>query len=162
MHSFRRSAVGEVPVYQVVAVPLMPNELVRQVSGDEVGGVASFVGVVRVENAGKRVLAVEYYAYPAMAEKVMREIGVEVERLFGPLRIAIVHRTGRLSVGEASVVIAVGAAHRREALGAVSHAIERLKHEVPIWKKEFYEDGSEWLEPAPASPPADLNGKRGS
>jgi molybdopterin synthase catalytic subunit len=149
-------------MYQVVGVPLILNDLLRHVSGDEVGGVASFVGVVRVENAGKRVVAVEYHAYPAMAEKVMREIGTEIERLFGPLRIAMVHRTGRLSVGEASVVIAVGAAHRREALGAVSHAIERLKHEVPIWKKEFYEDGSEWLEPAPTSPTAGLNSKRGS
>jgi molybdopterin synthase catalytic subunit len=147
---------------RVVDVPLDLDELVRAVSGAAVGGVASFVGVVRLDNAGKRVVAVEYHAYPAMAEKVMGEIGAEVERLFGPLRIAMVHRTGRLTVGEASVIIAVGAAHRREALGAVSHAIERLKHEVPIWKKEFYEDGSEWLEPAPTSPPAPPNSKRGS
>jgi molybdopterin synthase catalytic subunit len=137
-------------MFRMVESPLAPEEMLRHVCGPEIGGVASFVGVVRMENAGKRVVGVEYHAYPAMAEKVMREIGEELERLFGSLRIAMVHRTGRLAVGEASVVIAVGAAHRREALGAVSHAIERLKHEVPIWKKEFYEDGSEWLEPAPA------------
>ena len=139
-------------MYRIVEAPLELDELMRHVSGSDVGGVASFVGIVRRENAGKRVVAVEYHAYPAMAEKVMREIGAELERLFGSLRIAMVHRTGRLSVGEASVAIAVGAAHRREALGAVAHAIERLKHEVPIWKREFYEDGSEWLEPAPTVP----------
>ncbi|MCI0409279.1 MAG: molybdenum cofactor biosynthesis protein MoaE [Acidobacteria bacterium] len=144
-------------MFRIVGEALALDALVLHVSGAEVGGVATFVGIVRVENAGKRVVAVEYHAYPAMAEKVMREIGEELERLFGSLRIAMVHRTGRLSVGEASVVIAVGAAHRREALAAVSHAIERLKHDVPIWKKEFYEDGSEWLEPASVVPRAGIN-----
>jgi MoaE-MoaD fusion protein len=141
-------------MFRIVGEPLLVEELVRHVSGAEVGAVATFVGVVREENAGKRVVAVEYHGYPAMAEGVMRAIGEDLGRRFGSLRIAMVHRTGRLSVGEASVVIAVGAAHRREALGAVALAIERLKHEVPIWKKEFYEDGSEWLEPAPAVPGA--------
>ncbi|MCI0656277.1 MAG: molybdenum cofactor biosynthesis protein MoaE [Acidobacteria bacterium] len=136
-------------MFRIIGEPLALDEMVLHVSGAEVGGVATFVGIVRVENAGKRVVAVEYHAYPAMAEKVMREIGEELKRLFGSLRVAMAHRTGRLSVGEASVVIAVGAVHRREALAAVSHAIERLKHDVPIWKKEFYEDGSQWLEPAP-------------
>lgn len=139
-------------MFRIVQEPLALEELVGHVSGAEVGGVASFLGIVRVENAGKRVVAVEYHAYPAMAEKVLRDIGEDLERSFGPLRIAMMHRIGRLSVGEASVVIVVGAPHRREALEAVSHAIERLKHEVPIWKKEFYEDGSEWLEPAPSIP----------
>jgi MoaE-MoaD fusion protein len=149
-------------MFRIVVEPLELEALVRHVSGAEVGGVATFVGIVRAENAGKRVVAVEYHAYPAMAERVMREIGDEIRQLFGSLRIAMVHRTGRLSVGEASVVIAVGSAHRREALGAVTLAIERLKHEVPIWKKEFYEDGSEWLEPAPALPGAGSNKKGGA
>ena len=149
-------------MFRIVDEPLAMDELLLHVSGAEVGGIASFVGVVRVENAGKRVVAVEYHAYPAMAEKVMREIGEELKRLFGSMRVAMAHRTGRLSVGEASVVIAVGAAHRREALAAVSHAIERLKHDVPIWKKEFYEDGSEWLEPAPLAPAGEAEKKRGS
>jgi molybdopterin synthase catalytic subunit len=149
-------------MFRIIGEPLALDELVLHVSGAEVGGVATFVGIVRVENAGKRVVAVEYHAYPAMAEKVMREIGEELKRLFGSLRVAMAHRTGRLSVGEASVVIAVGAVHRREALAAVSHAIERLKHDVPIWKKEFYEDGSEWLEPAPPAPDEGLKKGGGS
>ena len=126
------------------------TELIRFVTREEVGGVATFVGTVRVENAGKRVVAVEYQAYSPMAEKVMVRIGREVRHGFGSPFVAIVHRVGRLGVGEASVAIAAGAAHRREALGAVAYAIERVKQEVPIWKREFYEDGSEWLEPAPA------------
>ena len=136
-------------MFRIVDRPLDLSEALRAVSGSEVGGIASFVGVVREENQGKKVLAVEYQAYPSMAEKVMAGIGQAVARQFGPLRIAMFHRTGRLGVGEASVIIVAGAAHRREALAAVSTAIGRLKHEVPIWKKEFYEDGSRWLEPAP-------------
>jgi MoaE-MoaD fusion protein len=149
-------------MFRITGEPLALDDLVLHVSGAEVGGVATFVGIVRVENAGKRVVAVEYHAYPAMAEKVMREIGEELKRLFGSLRVAMAHRTGRLSVGEASVVIAVGAVHRREALAAVSHAIERLKHDVPIWKKEFYEDGSEWLEPTPLVPSGGIKKEGGS
>jgi molybdopterin synthase catalytic subunit len=139
-------------MFRIVDQPLDLGEAMRVVSGPEVGGIASFVGVVRDENQGKKVLAVEYQAYPSMAEKVMGSIGEAVAGEFGPLRMAMIHRTGRLEVGEASVVIVVGAAHRREALAAVATAIERLKHEVPIWKKEFYADGSRWLEPAPGEP----------
>jgi MoaE-MoaD fusion protein len=149
-------------MFRIVDQPITMEGLVRHVSGAGVGGIATFVGIVRAENAGKRVVAVEYHAYPAMAERVMCEIGEELARRFGSVRVAMVHRTGRLVVGEASVMIAVGSAHRREALGAVSLAIERLKHEVPIWKKEFYEDGSEWLEPAPAMLKVDGTKKGGS
>ena len=128
--------------------------LVGACSGEEVGALASFVGTVRRENAGRRVTAVEYHAYPAMAERILRQIGEEMRRGFGPLRIALVHRVGRLAIGEASVAIVVGSAHRHAALGAVAYAIERIKQAAPIWKKEFYEDGSSWLEPAPAQPEA--------
>ena len=141
---------------RILETPLDAAEVIRMASGAGVGGIAIFVGTVRDANAGKRVVAVEYHAYPAMAEQIMRQIGEEMRRGFGSLRIAMVHRVGRLSVGEASVVIAAGAAHRHEALGAVAYAIERLKQAVPIWKKEFYEDGSDWLEPAPA----DAEGER--
>jgi len=128
------------------------QELAGRVSGQEIGGIAVFLGTVRIQNAGKRVVAVEYQAYASMAEKVLERIEGEVRRDFGALKIALVHRIGRLEVGEISVGIAVGAPHRREALAAVEYAIERVKVAVPIWKREIYEDGSEWLEPAPASP----------
>ena len=136
-------------MFRILEGVLSSAEILSHVSGPEVGAVASFLGTVREDNAGKQVLAVEYHAYPAMAEKVMGQIGEEVARGYGPLRIAIVHRVGRLAVGEISVVIAVGAAHRHEALGAVAYAIERVKQVVPLWKKEHYRDGSVWLEPAP-------------
>jgi len=147
-------------MFRIVDHPLDLLEATRFVSGEEAGGIASFVGIVRKENHGKKVVAVEYQAYSSMAEKVMRRIGEEIGRDLGPLRIAMIHRTGRLMVGEASVIIVAGATHRREALSAVSRAIERLKREVPIWKKEFYEDGSDWLEPAPGEggPPANKTG----
>ena len=141
-------------MYRIVEGPIVAPEVVRCVSGAEVGAVTWFLGTVREENVGKRVLAVEYQAYPAMAEKVMRQIGEEMRRGFGPMRIAMVHRVGRLTVGEASVLIAVGASHRHEALGALAYAIERLKQAVPVWKREFYEDGSQWLEPNPIGPSA--------
>jgi molybdopterin synthase catalytic subunit len=116
------------------------------------GAIATFFGTVRIQNAGKDVVAVEYHAYPAMAEKMLEEIGREMERGFGPLRVALVHRIGRLGVGEISVGIAAAAPHRHQALGAVAYAIERLKQRVPVWEREFYSDGSAWLEPAPAPP----------
>jgi molybdopterin synthase catalytic subunit len=137
-------------VYRIVQTPIDPAEVEAAVAGPGVGGIAIFCGTVRDQNRGRRVVAVEYQAYPAMAEKEMRRIAEEAQRGFGEVRIAIVHRVGRLAVGEASVVIAAGAAHRHAALGAVGYAIERLKQVVPIWKKEFYTDGSEWLDPPPS------------
>jgi len=139
-------------VYRVVREAIEPAELVRIVSAGDMGAIATFFGTVRIRNAGKEVVAVEYHAYPAMAERMLEEIGREMERGFGPLRVALVHRIGRLEVGEISVGIAAAAPHRRQALDAVAHAIERLKQRVPVWKREFYADGSAWLEPAPTSP----------
>ncbi|HEU5179695.1 MAG TPA: molybdenum cofactor biosynthesis protein MoaE [Candidatus Polarisedimenticolia bacterium] len=143
---------GEREAYRIIAEPILLDALMAACSGEDVGALASFVGTVRRENAGRRVTAVEYHAYPAMAEKVLRGIGQEMLRGYGPLRIALIHRVGRLAIGEASVAIVVGSAHRHAALGAVAYAIERIKQAAPIWKKEFYEDGSSWLEPAPAKP----------
>ena len=135
-------------MFRVMEGILSPSEVLLHVSGPEVGAIATFVGTVRDENAGKRVVAVEYHAYPAMAERILAQIGEEVGKGFGPLRMAIFHRIGRLAVGETSVVVAAGAAHRHQALGAVAYAIERVKQVVPIWKKEHYQDGAVWLEPA--------------
>src|SRR2546427_2972913 len=99
------------------------TELIRFVTREEVGGVATFVGTVRVENAGKRVVAVEYQAYSPMAEKVMAQIGREVRHGFGSPFVAIVHRVGRLGVGEASVAIAAGAAPRPESPGGRARSL---------------------------------------
>jgi molybdopterin synthase catalytic subunit len=130
-----------------------PGELLRAVSAAEVGGIATFFGTVRVRNAGRRVVSVEYQAYGAMAERILGEIEEEMRRDHGALKVALVHRIGRLEVGEISVGIAAGALHRREALASVAHAIERVKQLLPVWKREIYTDGSAWLEGAGAAHP---------
>jgi len=142
-------------VYRIVEGVIDPEALVRHVSDREVGGIATFFGTVRLHNAGKRVVAVEYQAYPAMAERILRKIGEEMRRDHGALKSAILHRIGRLEIGEVSVGIAAGAPHRVQALGAVAHAIERVKRAVPVWKREFYSDGSAWIEALPAASPED-------
>src|SRR5258705_9306506 len=134
--------------YRIVDRPLDLEEAVRGVSGPDRGAVATFTGVTRNERQGRKVRALEYHAYPRMAERVMREIGSEIERLYGTPHVAILQRVGLLRVGEPSVVIAVAAAHRREALAACAHAIDRLKQAAPIWKKEHYDDGTAWVEGA--------------
>lgn len=120
----------------------------------EAGGVAVFLGVVRDNNAGRRVVALEYEAHVPMAEAKMKEIGETVhQRWPGVKRVAMLHRTGRLGIGEASVAIAVSAAHRREAIEACHFAIDRLKETVPIWKRELFEDGAVWVGLQGESPP---------
>jgi len=110
------------------------------------GGVVTFQGVVRDNARGKRVRHLEYDAYPEMAEAKMREIVAEVERRWGTTAVAIAHRVGRLQIGECSVVVIVACPHRGEAFEACRYAIDTLKATVPIWKKEAYEDGEEWVE----------------
>ncbi len=115
------------------------------------GAVSLFVGVVRDENRGRAVTGMEYEAYEEMAEPLMREIADETARLFPVTRVRLVHRLGRLAVGEASVAVAVSSPHRAEAFAACRHAIDALKARVPIWKKEHYADGSEWLDEGPGT-----------
>ena len=120
------------------------------------GGVCLFVGVVRNENRGRTVRSLEYEAYEEMALPLMREIAEETRRRFPISSLHLVHRLGPLAVGEASVAVAAASPHRAEAFAACRFAIDTLKARVPIWKKEFYADGSEWLDaPLPASPPVD-------
>jgi MoaE-MoaD fusion protein len=133
-------------VYRIVRGPLRIEEATQAVAGPDRGAIATFTGVARDHHLGRRVLSLEYDAYEPMAEEVMRGIGREVAERFGTAHVAILHRVGRVETGEASVVIAVAAAHRREALQACAYAIERLKAIVPIWKKERYEGGSAWIE----------------
>lgn len=110
------------------------------------GAVCLFVGVVRNENGGRPVLHLEYEAYEEMALPLMEELGRETKRRWPVTEVRLVHRLGRLEIGEASVAVAVASPHRAEAFAACRYAIDTLKATVPIWKKEFYADGAVWLD----------------
>jgi molybdopterin synthase catalytic subunit len=130
--------------YAVVDRPLRLAEAVDAVSAAGRGGIATFTGTVRDVSHGRRVLRLEYEAYAPMAEAKLAEIGRALEEAHGAA-VAIVHRVGVLQPGEAAVVIAAAAPHRAPAFRACEEAIERLKREVPIWKREVFEDGSVWV-----------------
>jgi molybdopterin synthase catalytic subunit len=131
--------------YAITEEPVSLDAVARRVRQDSSGAVAGFLGVVRDHARGRQVRYLEYDAYPEMALAKMREIGEEIRRRWPVDRVAIVHRIGRLEIGEASVAIAVASPHRAEALEACAYAIERLKAIVPIWKKEVWTDGAEWI-----------------
>jgi molybdopterin synthase catalytic subunit len=119
------------------------------------GAVATFLGLVRDHNQGRRVLHLEYESYDALAERALRRILEEAREHWPSTALAIHHRTGKLSIGEASVAIAAASPHRADAFAACRYAIERVKQIVPIWKHEFFEGGEVWIEGATADP-ADL------
>ena len=131
--------------FRLSSEPLSLDAVVDEVRSDRAGAIATFVGTTRVESRGRTVLHLDYEAYAEMAEKVMAEIADELKRRYSVCKIAIHHRTGRVDIGEASVVIAVSAPHRQDALAACKEAIDTLKEQVPLWKKEFYEGGEEWI-----------------
>ena len=114
--------------------------------GSSDGALCVFLGVVRDENDGRRVLRLEYEAYEDMALPLMEEIAAEARARFGVSEIRIVHRLGRLEIGEVSVAVSAVSPHRAEAFAACRYAIDTLKARVPIWKKEFYADGAVWRE----------------
>jgi MoaE-MoaD fusion protein len=138
-------AGGAAGLFRVVDRALSLDEVVRAVGGEAYGGLVTFSGSVRDQTRGRRVVKLEYEAYAPMAEKVLARIGDEAARQWPGSRLAIVHRVGTLGPGELAVVIAAAAPHRAEAFDACRHAIERLKQDVPIWKKEFFEDGEVWV-----------------
>jgi molybdopterin synthase catalytic subunit len=121
------------------------------------GALCLFVGVVRNENKGRPVRRLEYEAYEEMALPLMEQIEAEARRRFPVTEVRMVHRLGGLEIGEASVAVAVASPHRNEAFAACRFAIDALKAQVPIWKKEFYADGAAWLE-GPGSTPVSLAG----
>ncbi|HEU5278179.1 MAG TPA: molybdenum cofactor biosynthesis protein MoaE [Gaiellaceae bacterium] len=127
------------------AGPLSLDAAVDEVRSERAGAIATFVGTTRIESRGRTVHRLEYEAYEEMAEKVMREIADELKRRYDLCEIAIHHRTGQVDIGEASVVIAVSAPHREDALAGCKDAIDTLKEQVPLWKKEIYEGGEEWI-----------------
>jgi len=131
--------------YRVTDQPLSLDSLARVVSRNTSGAIAAFLGIVREFSRGRRVLYLEYEAYKEMAEVTLKKIGEEVKKRWTVDALAIVHRVGRLEIGEASVAIIVSAPHRKEALEACAYAIERLKADAPIWKKEVWGGGEEWI-----------------
>ncbi|MFL6038831.1 MAG: molybdenum cofactor biosynthesis protein MoaE [Gaiellaceae bacterium] len=131
--------------FRLSADPLSLDDAVAEVRTDRAGAIATFVGTTRVESRGRTVRHLDYEAYEGMAEQVMAEIAESLKQRYDLSEIAIHHRTGRVEIGEPSVVIAVSAPHRQDALAACKDAIDTLKDQVPLWKKEVYEGGEEWI-----------------
>jgi molybdopterin converting factor subunit 1 len=136
---------GGAGLFRISDEPLVLDEVVRAVSTPAHGGIATFTGVVRDHNRGQRIVRLEYEAYRPMAERKLAEIGAALAAELPGVRLAIVHRVGKLAVGDAAVVIAASAPHRAQAFDACRAAIDRLKESVPIWKKEISDDGEEWI-----------------
>jgi molybdopterin synthase catalytic subunit len=131
--------------FRLSAEPLDLDAAVREVETEDAGAIATFVGTVRRRSRGRVVLHLDYEAYEEMAEEVMATIARDLEARYQLCKVAIHHRVGRVGVGEPSVVIAVSAPHRADALAACREAIDTLKETVPLWKKEVYEGGEEWI-----------------
>ncbi len=132
-------------LFLVLETPLSVAEVVAAVSVPDVGGIDLFLGAVRNHNDGRAVTRLEYHAYVSMAEKEMRRIAAEIEQELPGVRLAALHRIGSLGVGDLAVVCAAGAAHRGEAFQACRALIDRIKHSVPIWKREHGPDGPYWV-----------------
>ena len=134
-------------LFEITQQDISVDEVVARLADPAIGAVITFVGVVRGTTEGRDVHHLEYEAYPEMATETLRQIGDEIRDRWRTIReVAIVHRVGRLQIGETAVVIALSAAHRQEVFDAVHYAIDRLKEIVPIWKKEVWADGdgAEW------------------
>ena len=137
---------GGAKKFEITRSPISAAEVMARVAAPSIGGIVLFVGVVRNENLGRKVLHLEYEAYPEMAEQILAQIGKEIKEKWPQVEdLAIVHRIGKLEVGETSVVIAVAGAHREGLFDAARYAIDRIKEIAPIWKKEVWAEGEEWL-----------------
>ncbi|MGZ4318927.1 MAG: molybdenum cofactor biosynthesis protein [Gaiellaceae bacterium] len=131
--------------FRVTEEPLSLEAVSAEVADERAGAVATFTGTVRRQSRGREVERLEYEAYAEMAEEVMAKLAADLQERHELCAVAIHHRVGRLEIGEASVVIAVSAPHRQAALAACKEAIDTLKETVPLWKKEVYEGGEEWI-----------------
>jgi molybdopterin synthase catalytic subunit len=127
------------------AEPLDPERVIAEAASDDAGAVAAFVGTVRRQSRGRDVVRLEYEAFEEMAEPMLRRLAQDLTEKYGLCEVAIHHRIGPVDIGEASVVIAVSAPHRSAALDACREAIDTLKVTIPLWKKEIYADGEEWI-----------------
>jgi molybdopterin synthase catalytic subunit len=131
--------------FRLFETPLSLDAAVDEVRTEDAGAIATFVGTTRKHSRGREVLYLEYEAYEGMAEQVMEQLADELKHRHDLCEVAIHHRVGRVDIGETSVVIAVSAPHRAAALAACREAIDELKVSVPLWKKELYEGGEEWI-----------------
>jgi molybdopterin synthase catalytic subunit len=132
-------------MFRVTREPIDLQELVKCVTDASAGAIATFIGTTRNNNEGRKVIALDYDAYPEMAEKELARIGEQARQKWRIERMAIAHRIGPVQITEPSVIIAVSAAHRDAAFQACRFAIEEIKKTVPIWKKEMFEGGEVWI-----------------
>ena len=131
--------------FRVTEEPLSLDAVAAEVADERAGALATFTGTVRRQSRGREVERLEYEAYAEMAEEVMTKLAADLQSRHEVCAVAIHHRVGRLEIGDASVMIAVSAPHRQAALAACKEAIDTLKETVPLWKKEVYEGGEEWI-----------------
>ncbi|MBT2624521.1 molybdenum cofactor biosynthesis protein MoaE [Bacillus sp. ISL-32] len=131
--------------FQITKHPIIAEDIVKKVEKREAGAITTFIGTVREWTHGRKTIRLEYEAYEPMAVKMLAKIGAEIEAEWPGASAAITHRVGVLDIGEAAVVIAVSSPHRKAAYEANEYAIERIKQIVPIWKKEIWEDGEQWI-----------------
>jgi MoaE-MoaD fusion protein len=131
--------------FRLTEEPIDVDAVIAEVADERAGAVATFLGTTRSQSRGRTVLHLEYEAYAGMAEQVMEEIAEKLKAKHELCHVAITHRIGRVGIGETSVAIAVSAPHRHAALAACQEAIDTLKETVPLWKKEVYEGGEEWI-----------------
>lgn len=147
-------AGGQDDRIEITAGPLQPQDAIAFVTTSASGGIGVFIGVVRETNEGKRVAEIDYTAFEELALKEIRAVVAETRLRWTLHRVAVAHSIGRLSVGDASVVVAVSATHRAEALEACHSIIDGVKERAPIWKQEFGPDGTRWINlPAEPTPP---------
>ena len=131
--------------YAITDQPIQADALLKEMLVDTSGAIVTFHGIVRRPSRGRDVFYLEYSAYDSMARSVLEQIGQEVYASMEVDRIVIVHRTGHLEVGATSIFIAVAAPHRQAAFDGCSHIIERIKQILPVWKKEVWDGGEEWI-----------------
>jgi molybdopterin synthase catalytic subunit len=137
-------------MFKITGEEIELGDVIRAVEAGDAGAIVHFLGIVRNNTEGREVSYLEYEAYPPMAEKKMAEIAQEIHEKWGLDRVAMIHRVGRLEIGEVSVAVAVASPHRKEAFEACHYAMNRLKQIVPIWKREVWVDGEEeWVKPDP-------------
>ena len=131
--------------YKITSDEIDVNQVITSVIRPEAGAINTFIGTVREFTGEKQTVSLQYEAYPSMAEKQLRRIGIEIREQWPDVQTSIVHRIGKLAISDIAVVIAVASPHRAESYEASRYAIERIKEIVPIWKKEYWTDGQKWV-----------------
>lgn len=132
-------------LFEIIDQPIDVEEVRQKVADRNAGAITVFIGTVREMTKGKKTLRLEYQAYPSMAIKMFEQISREIQENWSEAKVAITHRVGHLAISDIAVVIAVSSPHRKIAYEANEYAINRIKQIVPIWKKEYWEDGTEWI-----------------